>query len=57
MRTEQYFCPIKHARKILSVHSRYAGFLSYGDSEDFHARLDQYRRACADIGAVPVPPA
>ncbi|MBC7610022.1 MAG: hypothetical protein H7228_10690, partial [Polaromonas sp.] len=27
-RTEQYFCPIKHARKILGTHSRYQRFLA-----------------------------
>ncbi|OGV76671.1 MAG: hypothetical protein A3I83_02935 [Methylotenera sp. RIFCSPLOWO2_02_FULL_45_14] len=44
-RTEQYFCPIKHARKILSTHSRYAHFLDYGDAEDYEAKLEQYRQA------------
>ncbi|MDO9050586.1 MAG: hypothetical protein Q8S46_09565 [Methylotenera sp.] len=44
-RTEQYFCPIKHARKILSTHSRYARFLDYGDAEDYEAKLEKYRRA------------
>jgi hypothetical protein len=42
-RTEQYFCPIKHARKVLGTHARYAGFLDYGDATDYHARLEQYR--------------
>jgi len=50
-RTEQYFCPIKHARKVLGVHSRYQHFLAYGDSSDFHARLEAYRVASATIGA------
>jgi hypothetical protein len=27
-RTEQYFCPIKHARKSLGTHSRYKRFLA-----------------------------
>ncbi len=49
-RTEQYFCPIKHARKILGVHSQYAHFLAYGDSKDFHARLEQFRKASAKQG-------
>lgn len=44
-RTEQYFCPIKHARKILSTHSRYARFLEYGDAEDYENKLEQYRKA------------
>lgn len=44
-RTEQYFCPIKHARKILGTHARYARFLEYGDAKDYEARLEEYRRA------------
>lgn len=47
-RTEQYFCPIKHARRILGAHSRYESFLSYGDSEDFHNKLETYRSKLAD---------
>ena len=30
-RTEQHFCPIKHARKLLRPHSHYANFVPYGD--------------------------
>lgn len=29
-RTEQYWCPIKHARRILTAHDRYPGFFEYG---------------------------
>lgn len=47
-RTEQYFCPIKHARKILGTHSRYARFLDFGEAENYEARLEQYRRALGD---------
>ena len=46
-RTEEYFCPIKHARKILGVHAHYAHFLAYGDSADFHAKLEAFRKASA----------
>ncbi len=42
-RTEEYFCPIKHARKILGTHSRYARFLNYGDAADYQARLEAFR--------------
>lgn len=42
-RTEEYFCPIKHARKMLGAHSRYSRFLRYGDSEDFAAKLEEFR--------------
>ncbi len=44
-RTEQYFCPIKHARKILGTHSRYDRFLDFGDAIDYEQRLEQYRQA------------
>ena len=42
-RTEQYFCPIKHARKILGTHARYAGFLGYGEAGDYEAELEKFR--------------
>jgi hypothetical protein len=44
-RTEQYFCPIKHARKILGTHARYARFLDFGAAEDYEAKLEEYRIA------------
>ena len=44
-RTEQYFCPIKHARKILGTHSRYALFMDFGDAENYEAKLEEYRIA------------
>jgi len=44
-RTEQYFCPIKHARKILGTHARYARFLDYGDAPDYETRLEEFRIA------------
>jgi hypothetical protein len=46
-RTEQYFCPIKHARKILGPHARYARFLDYGDADDYHAELEAFRTSLA----------
>ncbi len=44
-RTEQYFCPIKHARKILGTHARYAQFLDYGDATDYQTKLEEFRIA------------
>ena len=44
-RTEQYFCPIKHARKILGTHSRYAHFLEYGEADNYEAKLEAMRVA------------
>lgn len=46
-RTEQYFCPIKHAHKILGTHSRYARFLDYGEAADYESRLEAFRVALA----------
>jgi hypothetical protein len=47
-RTEEYFCPIKHARRTLGAHERYARFLDYGESADFQRRLEEYRVALGD---------
>ena len=47
-RTEQYFCPIKHARRILGTHSRYRGFLDYGEAADYPARLEAFRIALGE---------
>ena len=44
-RTEQYFCPIKHAHKILGTHARYKLFLNYGDAADYEKRLEEFRVA------------
>jgi hypothetical protein len=44
-RTEQYFCPIKHARKILGTHARYNRFLAYGEAEAYEAKLEEFRVA------------
>ena len=42
-RTEQYFCPIKHAHHLRNPPPRYIRFIEYGDSTDYHARLEQFR--------------
>lgn len=49
-RTEQYWCPIKHARKIAAIHSRYGKFLEYGDAEGYKKRLERLRQDFADLG-------
>lgn len=46
-RTEQYFCPIKHARKVLGSHARYARFLDYGDASAYPDRLESFRERLA----------
>jgi hypothetical protein len=44
-RTEQYWCPIKHALRVRAPHERYRGFVDYGDAEGYRARLDTLRAA------------
>jgi hypothetical protein len=44
-RTEQYFCPIKHAHRVLGASARYQRFLAFGDAADYHARLEEFRLA------------
>ena len=46
-RTEQYWCPIKHARRVIGAHARYALFDDYGDAENYQARLVELRKSLA----------
>jgi len=46
-RTEQYFCPIKHARKVLATHRHYRDFMGYGEADEYHQRLEEFRAALA----------
>lgn len=43
-KTEQYWCPIKHASRMLGAHDRYRIFLEYGDAEGFKRKSEEYRR-------------
>ena len=43
-RTEQYWCPIKHARRVIGSHARYAMFDDYGNAEGYRRRLDELRK-------------
>lgn len=43
-RTEQYWCPIKHARRSRSTHEREKQFVDYGDAENYRQRLKALRR-------------
>jgi hypothetical protein len=44
-RTEEYWCPIKHARRVIGTHGRYAGFEDYGDAEGFRRDLPAHRKS------------
>jgi len=43
-RTEQYWCPIKHARRIKAAHDRYPRFFEFGDAESFSKGLERLRQ-------------
>ncbi len=42
-RTEVYWCPIKHARRVLGPHPHYAGFADFGDAAAFRERLEEMK--------------
>ena len=43
-RTEQYWCPIKHARRVIGAHPGYSAFADYGDAEEYRRWLEQFHR-------------
>lgn len=47
-RTELYFCPIKHAKKIANEHIFYENFLSYGDEKEYQEKLKELRENSKD---------
>lgn len=42
-RTEQYWCPIRHALAVKGSHSRYNRFAEYGNAESYRAELNRLR--------------
>jgi hypothetical protein len=50
-RTEVYWCPIKHARRILGPHPHYLGFADFGDADGFRAKLEQMKDGVKIEGA------
>jgi hypothetical protein len=42
-RTEQYWCPIKHARKIMAAHPYYTGFVDFGNAQGYKDELENLR--------------
>jgi hypothetical protein len=41
--TEQYWCPIKHARRIRATHGRYPRLFEFGDAESYSKGLERLR--------------
>lgn len=48
-RTEQFWCPIKHAHRLKKLHSRYQHFVEYGDAESYRVHVEAVRRNFDDI--------
>jgi hypothetical protein len=48
-RTEQFWCPIKHARALAGVHSRYDRFFDFGDETAWREGLRHLRKEFQDV--------
>ncbi|MDD2547761.1 MAG: hypothetical protein PHI55_15975 [Burkholderiaceae bacterium] len=48
-RTEQYWCPIKHARRMRDAHPLYPTFFEHGDAEAFRQGLERLRQEASTV--------
>ena len=48
-RTEQHWCPIRHARRVKNAHDRYGQFLPYGDAKAYRAEIEKVRCDFKDL--------
>jgi hypothetical protein len=48
-RTEQYWCPIRHARRVKGVPTRYWHFMRYGDGKDLMKRWKRMREGLREV--------
>lgn len=47
-RTEQYWCPIKHATKVLDGHRLSENYVDYGDAQAYRDKLASLRKAISN---------
>lgn len=47
-RTEQYWCPIRHAKHVRAPHAYYRHFIDYGDAQGYRRRLIPLRNELGD---------
>jgi hypothetical protein len=52
-RTEQHWCPIKHAGCVKCAHSRYKHFVDFGDAEGYRNKVEEIRRSYGDLATSP----
>lgn len=55
-RTEQYWCPIKHSRRLLAPHEAYPRFFEFGDGRAYREGLDRLQRQYGATAHDPGPP-
>lgn len=55
-RTEQYWCPIKHSRRLLAPHDAYPRFFEFGDGRAYREGLDRLQRQYSSPGHDPESP-
>ena len=55
-RTEQHWCPIKHAGRVRSPHSRYPHFLDYGDAQGYRRQVETVRNDFVDLRSIKAAP-
>lgn len=48
-RTEQYWCPIKHAQRAPDTHKRVNRFLDYGDADNYKLRFKEIREEIKNL--------
>ncbi|MEW6133157.1 MAG: hypothetical protein AB1591_08340 [Pseudomonadota bacterium] len=48
-RTEQYWCPIRHARRLLRTHSHYGEFTDYCDAVAYRSEMPRLRQALQPV--------
>ncbi|MDD5051713.1 MAG: hypothetical protein PHO27_03140 [Sulfuricurvum sp.] len=48
-RTEQYWCPIRHASRVKNIHSRYQNFFEYGDSMNYRQGNEALRKELTEV--------
>jgi hypothetical protein len=48
-RTEQHWCPVRHAQRVHHPHSRYSHFLPYGDARAYREHIEAVRNDFKDL--------
>jgi hypothetical protein len=51
-RTEQHWCPIKHAARLRAPHSRYSHFFDYGDAQRYSRDVETVRNDFVDLRSI-----